>query len=67
MWFQADLNEGDGVEKDFILITIGTGHPWGDLLHREEYIGTLLLMKGILVLHYFLVEQEVLEGIGEED
>ena len=53
LWYQADVSDQ---EKEFLLIAIGTGHDWGSKLRREEYIGSLLLMDGTLVLHYFLVE-----------
>ena len=53
MWYQADVSE---TEKEYLLIAIGTGHDWGGRLKREEYIGSLLLMEGTLVLHYFLVD-----------
>lgn len=53
LWYQADASDQ---EKEYLLIAIGTGHDWGSRLKREEYIGSLLLMDGTLVLHYFLVD-----------
>ena len=53
MWYQADVSEQ---EKEYLLIAIGTGHDWGGRLKREENNGSLLLMEGSLVLHYFLVD-----------
>lgn len=58
MWYQADAS---GKEKVFTIMAIGTGHPWGDTLTKANYIGTLPLMGGTLVLHYFIVEGDLLE------
>lgn len=65
MWFQADVNGEEEIEKDFYLIAIGTGHPWGEALSGDEYLGTLLLHGGTLVLHYFLKED--LGDLGESE
>ena len=63
MWYQADASDQ---EKEYLLIAIGTGHDWGKDLKREEYIGSLLLMGGTLVLHYFLVDAPE-EGASEAE
>ncbi len=54
MWFNAVREK----TKKFILVCIGTGHDWGDELHREEYIGSLVVAEGMFVWHYFLVDRE---------
>lgn len=65
MWYQADA---EGAKKVYTIIAIGTGHPWGDVLTKENYIGSLSLMEGTLVLHYFIIEGDflgdLLEGLG---
>jgi hypothetical protein len=58
MWYQVDMNN-DCQEKEYCLLAIGTGHDWGSRLSKEEYIGTVLLYEGMLVLHYFLCEKIV--------
>ena len=56
VWYQADA---DGESKTFTILSIGTGHPWGEELTRENYLGTLPLEGGSLVLHYFIVEGDI--------
>ena len=53
MWFNVIEEEN----KEFELVTIGTGHNWCDWLKREEYIGSLVVAEGIFVWHYFLLEK----------
>ena len=53
MWYQEDTSQP---KKEYLILAIGTGHDWGDRLKREDYIGTLLLQGGTLVLHYFLID-----------
>ena len=52
MWF--NVLEKD--KKEFLIVSIGTGHNWGDTLHRDEYLGSLV--SGMYVWHYFIVEEE---------
>ena len=55
LWYQADT----GMEtKEYLAIAVGTGHKLSDGLSRDDYIGTLLLQAGTLVLHYFLIEYQ---------
>ena len=55
-WYQADVHGNDAnIQREFYLIPIGTGHDWGDDLHRDEYLGSTLLYNDTLVLHYFLI------------
>lgn len=61
MWYQADADKKSfqsGETKEFLMLAIGTGHDWKDGLTKEEYIGTVLLWEGTLVLHYFLKEMK---------
>lgn len=61
-WYQVDVHENDeNIQREFYLIPIGTGHDWGNRLHKDEYLGTALLYNDTLVLHYFLTEIEKLE------
>lgn len=43
-------------------------HDWGDDLDSKDYIGTVLLDEGTLVLHYFILEadsdREALKGMN---
>ena len=55
MWFNHESNK---TEKTFGLVVIGTGHNWGNLLKKEEYIGSLLVAGGTFVWHYFLVDHK---------
>lgn len=56
-WYQADVHGNDAnIQREFYIIPIGTGHDWGDDLHRDEYLGSTLLYNDTLVLHYFLIE-----------
>ena len=64
MWYQADYEtvelggstSGEPVGKEYIIAAIGTGHDWGDTLTQKDYIGTVLICGGSLVLHYFIVD-----------
>lgn len=64
MWYQADYeavelggsNSAEPVSRDYIIAAIGTGHDWGDTLTQKDYIGTVKLCGGSLVLHYFIVD-----------
>jgi len=56
-WYQADAETG-ATKKKYNIIAIGTGHDWENKIDRDEYIGTLLLYGGSLVLHYFLLEMD---------
>ena len=70
MWFQAD-DDSDGKvkkKKSFIIMGIGTGHPYTDdkcreIVNRNSYIGTSVLAGGTLVLHYFISNKEEFESI----
>ncbi|MBQ7248784.1 MAG: hypothetical protein IJS21_01995 [Deltaproteobacteria bacterium] len=64
MWYQADAG---GKENDFVILAIGTGHPWGDRLTKANYIGTLPLEGGMLILHYFIVESSSLKSKGGDE
>lgn len=58
-WYQIDVHDvSTDIQNEFYLIPIGTGHDWGDMLNKEEYLGTALLYDDTLVLHYFLTEVE---------
>lgn len=56
MWYQADAQENES--REFIIAAIGTGHDWKDELDRDDYIGTILIDEGTLVLHYFILEAD---------
>ncbi len=58
MWYQADTGEE---EKEFTILAIGTGHQWDNLITKANYIGTLPLGDGELVLHYFIIEGDFLD------
>ena len=59
MWYQADLNgQDEDINREFVIIAIGTGHDWPETLTKDNYIGTLLFYHDSLVLHYFIVECE---------
>lgn len=59
VWYQTDVHGNNSdIQHEFYLIPIGTGHDWGDRLHRDEYLGTALLYNDTLVLHYFLTDIE---------
>lgn len=51
-------DNNDNNDKEFCIVAIGTGHPWDDRLSKDNYIGTAMLMGGMLVLHYFIIEAE---------
>lgn len=60
MWYDVyDYTEREN--NEFVLVTIGTGHDWGDALKREEYIGSLVVAEGVFVWHYFLVDKAEFE------
>ncbi|MBO5386859.1 MAG: hypothetical protein J6A59_01770 [Lachnospiraceae bacterium] len=64
MWFNV-VRE---VQKEFLIVCIGTGHDWEDKLLREEYIGSLVVAEGFYVWHYFLVDKEKFEKrLGSKD
>ena len=54
VWFNVKEEEN----QDFVLLTIGTGHDYGDLLEKEDYIGTVLVDGDYLVWHYFLLYKD---------
>lgn len=54
MWYLMDENETKG--KEYIIFSVGTGHNLRNTVKREEYVGTVILDDGALVLHYFLIE-----------
>lgn len=56
MWY--DAKEYDLPMKKYLVIAIGTGHYWSDILTRDMYIGTALLECDSFVVHYFLVETD---------
>lgn len=60
MWYQADTGEE---EKEFTILAIGTGHHWKDEITKANYIGTLPLGDGVLVLHYFITDGDLLKRI----
>ena len=43
IWYNVKREQ----QKEFMIVTIGTGHDWGDTLKREEYIGSLVVEKGL--------------------
>ena len=53
MWFNVVEEESN----EFELVTIGTGHDWRGILHKEEYIGSLVVAQGMFVWHYFLINK----------
>ena len=63
MWYQADAGNK---ENDFVILAIGTGHPWDNRLTKANYIGTLSLMDGMLILHYFIVKSSSLGFEGSD-
>lgn len=85
MWYQADYEKYDTVQsltekdwtedfqgKEFWLLAIGTGHDWKDGLKLDNYIGTVQLYSGTLVLHYFIVDwsdkfDDAEDGNGENE
>lgn len=61
MWY--DAIDYDLPTKKYLILAVGTGHYWGkshdeDIITRDMYIGTVLLYKDSLVLHYFLVDSD---------
>ncbi len=62
MWFQAD-DDNDGQVRNmntFVIQGIGTGHPYTDdasrrVINMQSYIGSVSLMNGVLILHYFVM------------
>lgn len=55
MWYQADMNEGHEKHK-FAIFALGTGHEVNDgsLTLEDNYIGSIQLFNGRIVLHYFI-------------
>ena len=62
-WYQADAENAE--KRKYNIIAIGTGHDWEDDITKDEYIGTLLLYGGTLVLHYFLLEMDKIPSIKD--
>jgi hypothetical protein len=56
VWY--DVVSEDAALTKYLIIAVGTGHFWGDTLSRDQYIGTVQLYGGVLVLHYFLVKSD---------
>ncbi|MBR4981929.1 MAG: hypothetical protein IKY94_05165 [Lachnospiraceae bacterium] len=57
LWYNVKRDE----YSDFVIITIGTGHDWGNKLTKEEHIGSVVLEGSGLVWHYFLLSRKEFE------
>lgn len=57
LWYNVKRDE----YSDFVIITIGTGHDWGNKLTKEEHIGSVVLEGCGLVWHYFLLSKKEFE------
>ena len=74
MWFQAD-DDSDGIireQQEFVIQGIGTGHPyttnnWRNVINQDTYIGTVQLMGGTLVLHYFVMLSDDLQKVLDKE
>jgi hypothetical protein len=54
VWY--DVVSEDIPLTKYLIIAVGTGHHWEGTILREQYIGTVQLHGGMLVLHYFLIK-----------
>jgi hypothetical protein len=54
VWY--DIVSEDAPLTKYLIIAVETGHPWEGTISREQYIGTVQLHGGMLVLHYFLIK-----------
>ena len=63
VWYEHQDNKD---MKKFVLIAVGTGHEMGDLVRREEHIGTVLVADDFYVWHYFLVDEDELHARYEK-
>ena len=57
LWYNVKRDE----YSDFMIVTIGTGHDWGNKLTKDEYIGSVLVDGDSLVWHYFLLSKKEFE------
>lgn len=57
LWYNVKRDE----YSDFMIVTIGTGHDWGNKLTKDEYIGSVLVAGDTLVWHYFLLSKKEFE------
>ena len=60
MWYSVP---DDREKKEFLIISIGTGHL-NPAVVLEEYIGSVLVCEDMFVWHYFITDRQTLNERG---